>query len=208
MIYFNIALFVSFVFGTINIFFEKPSKLIKSVLFCCLVMSSFFAWNEYNKNIEKENYSTDAGEFNFVANPNEKISLCLASNCSSSKEKIQNQIGNDKLDAWIENKKLNLKLTVRDYEGNIVFYVDGIDWKNLSGKEFNYDNNGVEIKDSRGNIIFQLTFDKDNNKVNIFGFLFYGSNNLVWFGKNTEGRGIMVQDPTLEDIVPLTPMFR
>ncbi len=90
----------------------------------------------------------------------------------------------DKWDAWPENGKINLTGTVRDGDGQIVFQIIKTKWKNWTGKDFNYDNRAIEVKDSMGHIIFQLEFDKKKNEIHSYGIFYYGHNQLFLGGKN------------------------
>ena len=202
MTFFTISLLSVFITAVIGVVWKDLGNTGKTILILFLIISTSYSWYEHKQNVKKDRYSRDFGEFNFPVE-SKKITMCLGGMCGASNDRVRNKIGSDKMEAWAEDGKLNLQLTIRDVMGDIVFYVNGTDWKNLSGTEFNHDKNGLEVKDAKGNIIFQLEFNSADNKINVFGFLFYSQDNVVW-----AERGKTIMNPSFDNVLNLDPMFR
>ncbi len=191
--------------------FKKTSENSKSawnliVLVLVLFIVNWLVLSQQLESIKKENYSKDFGKFDFRTSTTTPPTLHLG--LINAKEYI---LGDDKWSAWSENGKLNLQAVVRDQNRDKIFYIDGTDWKNLDGKEFNYDEQGMEVKNSKGNVIFQLEFNKEENSIYVYGFLFQGPDQVILAGRDNT-KIYARQMPTEEDvdwlISSLKPMFR
>jgi hypothetical protein len=183
------------------------------ILSLCLIASISYNCYEHSQTLKKEKYAKDEGTFNFPTDSNEKPLLCFGKHPLNSLT-IRNPewVVEDKWVAWSENKKVNLRGTVRDREGNIVFKINDTDWENWTGKEFNYDERGIEVEDSRGNIIFQLEFNRKENKISIFGILYYGPDSLILMGKD-DNTSVVGHSPSSNAIInsfisSMKPIFK
>lgn len=209
MIFFTISLICTFLLGVIGTVIKEPSNSVKIVIVLLMIVTCLYTWVEYRNSLHIENYSKTAGKLYFPVNSKKDITLNFGGNKMISPNKVSNQIGNDNFDIWIEDNQLYLKLTVRDFNGDIIFYINGNDWKNISGQEFNFDENGIEVLDSKGRVVLQLDYNSAENTITHYGLSYYGTNNILWNGKDSSGNSSTIINPNnLDSLTPLEPIFK
>jgi hypothetical protein len=191
----------------------NESQTIANLIFAiflslCLVGALAYNIHEFSQASKKEGYVKTWGAFNFPALIDRKPSFFFG-----DRQLNKVVIGGDEWETWVNNKKINLKGIVRDREGNIVFEINGLDWKNWSGKDFNYDDTGLEVKDSKGNIVFQLVFNREEHRISIYGIFYNGPSQFIFAGK--DDNWVVIDDKTpspdakIKALIKSTkPMFR
>lgn len=157
--------------------------LIPSSLSVILIASLAYNGYEHYQALRKEKYTKTWGTFNFPTDNKTEPTFFKGQLGLTVVFKNDDWATEDKWQVWVVNGKINISGTVRDYQGDIVFQIDGTVWKNWSGKDFNYDERAMEVKDSMGRIIFQLEFDKEKNTITAFGILHYGDERVLLMGK-------------------------
>ena len=121
----------------------------------------------------------------------------------------RNKLANDEFNVFIQDNNLNIQATVRDFSNNILAYVNGNTFHaQASGVEFNCDDNAVEVKDSKGNIVFQLIIDSLHKTVYFYGITFpIGSGNTPTCS-TPNGLSVNISDSSVPDQCQLNPIFK
>jgi hypothetical protein len=170
------------------------------ILSVLATVAMIYAIYAYHNAAYKERLVQEWGTFDFPTKITRKPDLFFGRYQINSVTLSTESQSDDKWETWLENGKVNLRGTIRDQQGNLVFQVNGTEWKNHSGKEFNYDDRGLEIKDSKGSVTFQLEFDRKENRICVYGVFYLGNDKVVLVGTD-ETRFVVGQSASsLSDI--------
>ena len=121
----------------------------------------------------------------------------------------KNQLAYDSFSVSIEGGNLNIQGTVRDPSKNILAYINGDTFHaQAAGIEFNCDDKAVEVKDSRGNVIFQLIIDYSQKIIHMYGITFPGGSGDSPACSTPSGFYVGVTDQSLLDKCYLKPIFQ
>lgn len=119
------------------------------------------------------------------------------------------------LNIFLEKGALKVSVPIKDRNGKLVAEIINNEWKvsKISAWDRNFNQDSLEVKDSKGEIVFQIRVKE--NVVQLQCILYYGNGEILTIGKGvdpTDGKekpmmGLDLTDPS-QSRVKIKPIFR